>query len=396
MSTRRFLRQLFVVFRKELRDSVRDRRAILAIVFGVLVGPAVIAVMVNRIAERQRSAEEVEIPIVGAAHAPALVDWLRRQWGVTVVEGPSDPERAVRDGTIDLVLVLPDDFAERFRQSRAAPVAVVSDSSRESTVPQVRRVKNLLGGYNAEMAALRLIAHGVSPQVASALRIDEVEVSTPQQRASPILNFLGLFLILSALTGGMQLATDSTAGERERGSLEPLLVNPVARGALAGGKVLAASAASLVAVALTAAFCIGLLHVVLGPDMGIRVHVGGAQLITIAIAALSMCPLAAAMQAFVGTFSRSFKEAQSYIGVLMTVPVMTIGVVGALYPIKNQLWMYGVPLLAQYTLVTSVFGGTEPGIAAYILTTASSLVVAVALVALITRLLRSERIIFGR
>ena len=98
MSTRRFLRQLFVVFRKELSDSVRDRRAILAIVFGVLVGPAVIAFMVNRIAERQRSAEQVAIPIVGAAHAPALVDWLRPQWGVTVVDGPRDPERAVRDG----------------------------------------------------------------------------------------------------------------------------------------------------------------------------------------------------------------------------------------------------------------------------------------------------------
>lgn len=396
MNVRRFLRQLFVVFRKELKDSFRDRRAIVAIVLGILIGPAVIAFMVNRIAERQRAAEEIAIPIVGAAHAPALVNWLRQQWGVTVVDGPADPARAVRDGDEELVLVIPGDFGERFAVSRSAPVDLVIDSSREVTMPQVRRARALLQAYNAEMAALRLVAHGVSPQVAAALRVHEVEVSTAEQRAGTILNFLGMFLILSALTGGMQVATDSTAGERERGSLEPLLVNPVARGALAGGKWLAATAASLLAVLLTAAFCLGLLTLVLGPDLGIRVHVGPAQVAAIAVAALSMCPLASALQAFVGTYSRSFKEAQSYIGILMTLPVTLIGILGAMYPFKNQLWMYAVPLLGQYTLITSAFGGEAPGAAAYALSAVVALATSALLVRLTTSLFRSERVIFGR
>jgi sodium transport system permease protein len=396
VSTRRFLRQLVVVFRKELRDSSRDRRAILAIVIGVLVGPAVIGFMVNHLAERQRQAEQVRIPVVGAAHAPAFVGWLRMQWGVTVVDGPEDAERAVRDGKEDVILVILPEFAERFGGSRAAPVSLVSDGSRDSSTPQVARVRELLMRYSSEIAALRLIAHGVSPQVVTTLRVDEVEVSTAQQRAANILNFLGLFMLMSALTGGVQLATDSTAGERERGSLEPLLVNPVPRGALVGGKWLAASAASLLAVVLSMGFCAGLLKLVLAPDIGVRIPIGATQMGTILLAALSVCPLSAALQVFVGTYSRSFKEAQSYIGILMTLPVMAIAVVGAIYPLRNELWMYAIPLLSQYTMVTSAIGGTAPDALAFAIATSVSLIAAGLLVAWTTRLFRSERIVFGR
>jgi sodium transport system permease protein len=392
----KFLRQLYVVCRKELKDSARDRRAILAIVIGVLIGPAVIGFMVNRLADRQRQAERVSIPVVGAEHAPGLIDWLRAQWGVTIVEGPRDPEEAVRDGAQDLVLIIPADFAERFRTSRTSPVKLVSDSSRESSMPQVRRVKQLLAQYSGEVGALRLVAHGVSPQVVTAVRVDEIEVSTAQQRAATILNVLGLFMLMSALTGGMQVATDSTAGERERGSLEPLLVNPVPRGALVGGKWLASSAASLLAVALAMAFCFGLLKFAMGPDIGVRIPLGPTQFLTMAIAALSVCPLSAALQVFVGTYSRSFKEAQSYIGILMTLPVMTIGVMAALYPVKSQLWMYAIPLLSQYTLVTNVIGGTTPSVLSHVVSTGVSLAMAALLVAFTTHLFRSEKIIFGR
>ena len=396
MNPPRFLRQLFVVFRKELRDSSRDRRAILAIVFGVLVGPAVIGFMVNQLAERQRQAEYVRIPVVGIANAPAFVGWLRTQWGVTVVEGPQDPERAVRDGDEDVVLVIPPDFAERFSASRSAPVSLVSDGSRDASTPQVKRVRDLLTLYSSEIAALRLVAHGVSPQVVTTIRVEEVEVSTAQQRAANILNFLGLFMLMSALTGGVQLATDSTAGERERGSLEPLLVNPVPRGALVGGKWLAASAASLLAVVLSMGFCAGLLKLVLAPDIGVRIPIGATQMGTILLAALSVCPLSSALQLFVGTYSRSFKEAQSYIGILMTLPVMAIAVLGAIYPMRNELWMYAIPLLSQYTMVTSAIGGTPPNALAFLIATAVSLIAAGLLVALTTRLFRSERIVFGR
>src|SRR5688572_26630401 len=98
MRIRPFLRQTIVVFWKELRDSSRDRRALFAVVVGVLVGPLAIGIVVNRVADLQRKAEEIRIPVAGADRAPLLVDWLRAQSGVEIAEGPSEPERAVRDG----------------------------------------------------------------------------------------------------------------------------------------------------------------------------------------------------------------------------------------------------------------------------------------------------------
>lgn len=394
--TRTFLRQTAVVFWKELKDSSRDRRALIAVVVGVLVGPAAIGLVVNRVADLRRQAEEVRIPVVGADRAPLLVEWLRMQSGVEIADAPAEPEQSVRDGDEDVVLVISKEFAERFGSSRAAVVRVVADGSRDAARPKVARVRDLLQRYSAEIGALRLVAHGVSPQVVSALRVEDVEVATAQRRAASILNFLGLFLLLSALTGGMQVATDSTAGERERGSFEPLLVNPVARGALVAGKWLAASAAAFVAVALTMAFSVLLLKRVLTPEMGIRVNLGLPQFATMFVAALSICPLAAALQALVGTYSRSFKEAQSYMGVLMTIPVLAIGVIGAIYPLGNATWMYAVPMLSQYKLVTASVGGESPGTAAFVLATVVSLGVSALMLALMTRLFRSERIIFGR
>lgn len=396
MKAAAILRQMFVVMRKELRDSSRDRRAMAALVFSVLAGPAVIAFMVDRIADRERQAEQVRVPIVGAERAPALVGWLRAQSGVDIATGPEHPERAVRDGDEDLVLVIASDFPDRFRGVRAAGVDVVFDGSRQASRPSVNRVKELLARYGAEIGALRLVVRGVSPEVVAALRVRSLDVSTSQERAAAILNFLGLFMLVSALLGGMQLATDSTAGERERQSLEPLLVNPVPRGALVAGKWLAASTASVVAVVLTMGFSVLLLKRVLAPDIGVRISLGPPQLVAMLIAALSICPLSAALQATVGIYSRSFKEAQSYMGVLTTVPVMAIALVGALYPMNAQPWMYAVPMFAQYTLVREVIGGTPPGPLAYIVTTAVSLGLAAALLALMTRLFRSERVVFGR
>ena len=396
MNAGRFLRQTLVVLRKELKDSSRDRRAIFALIFGVLVGPAVIAIMVNRIADRERKAEEVRVPVVGAEKAPALVNWLREQPGVEVVPGPAQAAEAVRDGNEDLVIVISEDFAEKFRALKAASIDLVSDGSRDSARPAIRRVTELLTQYGAEIGARRLVVRGVAPEVAATLRVRSIDVSTSQQRAAALLNFLGLFMLVSALLGGMQLATDSTAGERERNSLEPLLVNPVPRGALVAGKWLAASLASMLAVALTMFFCVLLLKNVLGPDIGIRVRLGARQLADMMIAAISICPLAAAVQACVGTYSRSFKEAQSYMGVLTTVPVTAIALAGALYPLNNQAWMYAVPMLSQYMLVKSVIGGSDPGSLAFAIAIVSSLAVAAAMLMLMTRLFKSERIIFGR
>ena len=391
----RAIRQGLIVLRKEVMDSFRDRRALMSILFGVMLGPVMVVFMINRVADRQREAEDVRIPVQGAEHAPALVEWLRQQPGIEIVPAPEDPETAVRDQNMDVVVVISKDFAERFRESQPANVRIVADNSRNASRPTVERVQRLLQVYSSQVGSLRLITRGVAPAAVTPLEIEEIDVSSAQQRGGQILAFIPMFIILAAFTGGMAIATDATAGERERGSLEPLLVNPVPRGALVSGKWLAAALAAAMTVGLTTLLSVAMPRFLPLEELGVRFRLGPEQVGGILAATLPMCLFITALQTCIATMARSFKEAQSYMGLLIVVPMIP-GIMAALYPIGNQVWMYGVPVLGTQVLLTNVLGGRPPTLAAFLTSGVVSLVVALLLVRVTTGLFRSERIIFAR
>jgi sodium transport system permease protein len=229
----------------------------------------------------------------------------------------------------------------------------------------------------------------------SALQVEEVEVSSAQQRAARILAFIPMFIVLAGFIAAMQIAMDSTAGERERGSLEPLLVNPAPRAAIAGGKWLAASCASMLSVLITTALCLAIMRTVPLQELGIRFRLGPYQVGGMLAAILPLCPFAAASQIYLAMFARSFKEAQSYMGLLIMIPMLP-GILSTLYPLSEKLWMYAVPMLGQHLLMTDVLGGRSPAAIAFGVAAAGSLGVALIFVRLTTGLFRREKIIFGR
>ena len=393
--TNRTLAQALVVFRKELRDWSRDRRSILTAVIGTLFGPLFVAFMFNTLASRQRQVEDVKVPIVGIEHAPALVDWLRQQPGIEIVAGPADPEDAVRTRQEDVVVVIPKEFAERFKASKPAIVRIVADSSSQSTRPKQQRVRGLFQRYNAEIGSLRLMARGVSPVVATPLGIEEVEVSSAQQRAAQILSFIPLFIMMAAFMGAMQIATDSTAGERERGSLEALLVNPAPRSAIATGKWLAGTATSMASVVISGGLLLVIFQSIPLQDLGFRFRLGTPHVVGTLAAVLPLCPFIVAVQMYVATFAKSFKEAQSYLSLLMMVQMLP-GFLATMYPITSQNWMYFVPWVGQQVMMTDVLGGKPPTAIVFAAGAVMSMALAAIAVRGTTALLHRERIIFGR
>ena len=390
----RWIRQTLVVLRKEVRDGSRDRRALFTLLFSALFTPALLGFMMNRIADRQRELEEVRIPVVGIEHAPALVDWLRQQAGIEIFPGPVDAEQAVRSGE-DVVVVISPEFTKKFRGSSPAPIKIVSDSSRTSSRPKVQRVRGLFQRYSAEIGSMRLVARGVSPSISTPLQLQDVEVSSAQQRAAQILNFIPLFVVLAAFMGGMQIAVDSTAGERERGSLEPLLVNPAPRSVFVTGKWLAASLWSIVSVVLTAALSLAMLDYIPLQELGIRFRLGAGQIAGLFAVALPICLLAPAIQTYASTFARSFKEAQSYMGMLVLLP-MVPGMLNMLYPLSDMPWLHPVPIIGQQVLLTQVLGGRPVGLLSFAASAGTTLIAVLILVRLTTGLFERERIIFSR
>ena len=389
------LSQAIVVLRKELKDWSRDRRSIITAMVGILFGPLFFAFTFNTMASRQRQAEDVTIPVVGAANAPALMTWLRQQAGVTIVDGPADPEEAVRSGLQDVVVVIADDFAEDFSASKPTQVRVIADISSQTTRPKVQRVRTLLQGYSNQIGSLRLIARGVSPVVASAIQVEDVEVSSAQQRAARIIGFLPVFILMAAFMGAMQIATDSTAGERERGSLEALLVNPAPRGAILAGKWLAALAVAFAALLLSGALLTTIFGAIPFQDLGMRFRVGPPQLFGVLAALLPLCPLMVAGQVYMATFAKSFKEAQSYLSLLM-MAVMLPGFILTLYPTGSKTWMYFVPFLGQTAMMTDVLGAKPVAPMMLLVPALINLALAALVIHATTALLHRERIIFGK
>jgi sodium transport system permease protein len=389
------LSPMMVVARKELTDGFRDRRAIYTMLFTALFGPLLIAFMFKQLAGQKKAAEEIQVPVVGRELAPVLVNWLGQQSGVEIVEGPSDPDAAVRDRKADVVLVIKKDFAKNFGESKPAVVQVFSDSTRTSAEPKARRLTSLLSRFSAEIGSLRLIVRGVSPQVVSPLKVEEVDVANAQQRAATILNVILMFLAMAVLTGGMQIATDSTAGERERGSLEPLLLNPVPRWQLVGGKWLAAAVGAFLGMIATLAITSFVLSKLSLEELGVRFHLDAPKIALLIAAMAPLALIAPAIQIYLSCFAKSFKEAQSYV-VILVVAVTVPGVVSTFYPMNNRPWMQAIPVLAQYSLGTDILAGKLPSPLGMTVGAIEGAVLAGVFLWLAARLFSTEKIIFGR
>lgn len=389
------LRQLFAIARKELLDGLRDRRSLTTLLFSTVLTPALLGVVLTTTAGSQRGAEDLLLPVVGAEHAPAFVTWLGQQTGVKVVPGPADPQQAVLDRKEDVVLIIEPDFMERMRRAQTAEVKLVSENSRDRARPKVARVRALVGAYAGQLGSLRLIARGVAPGIASPIRLEDVEVSSSQARLAALLSFLPLLLVIAGLVGGMQIAIDSTAGERERGSLEPLLLNPVPRWVIAAGKWLAASALACASVVVSMVITVNVLRRIPWHDLGIRFRVTDAELFSLLLLLLPLALLLSAVVLYASTFARSFKEAQGYMGMLMLLPMLP-GMLATVYPLSRRPWLAPVPVLGQYALASDALAGQPPSIGGYLIAGAVAIACAIGLVWLTARALTREHIVFGR
>jgi sodium transport system permease protein len=383
-----------VILRKETKDHFRDRRSVLSALLMPMLGPLVFAATFGLVARQLREGKELEIAVANAQAAPSLVQFLERH-GARTSPAPAGYEALVRDGKLDVVLVVGEDYVKEFNAGRAAPVRLVMDGSRTRTSVSVRRAQRLLQAYAGELGALRLLARGVSPQLASPLAIEETDLATPQKTAAQVLGMVPLFLLVAAFMGGLHLAIDSTAGERERQSLEPLLINPVRPREVVLGKWLATVLVTWVAVGVTLFGFLAVLQRVPLADLGLRVRVGLPEVAGMLSAVLPVTLFSAGLQMLVATFARTFKEGQTYASLLAMVPMIP-GLFFMFSPGKAAAWMMGVPILSQTVLMSELLRGDTPPLSWFALSALSAGLFAAACVSLTVRLLGSEKVIFGR
>ncbi|MEX2126410.1 MAG: ABC transporter permease [Woeseia sp.] len=352
------LSTLHTVFRKEVLDNFRDRRTLLsALLLGPLFGPVIFAFAINLSLKQSLSdaSEALELPVLGSEHAPNLIGYLRSH-NINVARAPATRDAArtaVETGAHDVVVVIPESFGRDLAEGIPATVEVITDQANRAAERESRRALLAFNAYNQELAAMRLSARGVSPLVVRPLNIDVIDVSTPSGRSAILLGMLSYFFIFALLTGGMNLAIDTTAGERERGSLEPLLCLPVTREALIYGKILAAClfmAASLL-ISL-ASFYVTLKFVPL-EKLGMTPNFGPAVVFTAFLLLLPFTLLGAALMTLVASFTKSYKEAQTWVSIVLIAPTLPILVVSILM-VRPSAELMLIPSLSQHLLLVGL------------------------------------------
>src|SRR5690349_8109458 len=204
------------VARKEIVDSLRDRRTLVVMLLtAVLAGPLLLMMVLNFAASQADRARLLRLPVDGAANAPALMAYLQRQQ-VEILPIPADYETGIRNGEIDVVLVIDDKFAAELAKGKPAPVRLVYDRSRDRARASIDQIESLLRNFNREWGQGRLILRGISPEVANPLQVEVRDLATPQSSGSLVLFMVAYYGLFACVMGGLAAAIDSTAGERER------------------------------------------------------------------------------------------------------------------------------------------------------------------------------------
>jgi sodium transport system permease protein len=387
---------LGIVYKKEIRENLRDRRSLFN---SVLLGPVLFPILFIGLAyfagskQQERAEEVLEVPVAGAQYAPNLVSFLEQQ-GVVIQAAPPDPEAAVLAQDVQVIIRIPEQFKQQWTSGKPAVVEVIADPSRRESEIPMQRVKGLLYAYGAQIGQLRLQLRGVSPTISSAIMVKDLDLSTPQSRGMLVMIMLPYVLMITAFTGGMHLAIDSTAGEKERKSLEPLLINPVPRWQIMLGKMMATATyafASLVLTLLAFRFAFPLLPTgALGVDLNLSAHAVGGILLAIS----PVVVLAAAMLTTLAALAKSLREAQSYMGLVFMIPMIP-SLIFMVNPMKAETWMMAIPMFSQNLLIGEFVRGESVSLLWLSMSMGGTLLIGIAFAAVAATLFNRPRIVFS-
>lgn len=390
------MKQIFVIFQKEMLDNVRDYRSWMTGFFWALFGPLLLGGMIMLLGNtfREKVEEALVLPVAGAEYAPNLISYLEQQ-DIVIQPAPIDPEAAVIAGDINVALIIPPEYNEEFSEGKTASVQLVLDSTRQSAAADINRAQDALENYSRYIGILRLSLRGVSPEVIRVIQIEEMDTATPQSQALIFISMLPYFIIFAIFNGASPVITDATAGERERGSLEPLLINPLPRGWVAIGKMLSAMPFAILNLIITLGGFAAIFRVLpIEELLGVQIGLDFGVVLAIFLICLPIVFLACAIQTLIASFTKTTKEAGTYLPFIGLIPSLP-GLALAFLPVKPALWTMLIPTFGQQILINQFLrfepiSGTNIAVSTILTVLLATVITYIAI-----RLYEGERIITG-
>ena len=389
-----------IVFLKELRETLREKRTLGFLAMMVLAYPVLIGFMMQQAIDKstQTEREGINLTVIGGARAPTLMAQLRER-SVTIADAdaPAMTEEAIgellRSKKAAAVLRVSDDFIDNYQAMRPAQIELWFDSSAESG-SQRRELEDVLQAYSSNIASARLLAHGVSPATLAPVTVQRYDTGTNASRSAMILGGVIGILFFPAFMLNMSSAVDSTAGERERRSLEVLMAQPAHAWELVAGKWLACSVLAIVGVTFELIVAHGILKWLPLEEIGMSWNLGWGELLLVCLATVPLSLLSGALYIALAMNAKTFKEAQTTLSIVMIVPLVP-GFVVSFMELKTAQWMYLVPMLSNQTLVKELAKTGDIGALPFVLTFLCALLPALLVVAFASWRMNSEKYVLG-
>jgi sodium transport system permease protein len=392
------LKKIAIIFRKEWRDSLRDNKSLrmtllMPIYFvGVFVASSLFVIHMSN-QSRATTNEPIKLAVVGASHLPPLLDWLQER-GVQVDTVGEDAYQQVERGELDYALVIPVDAREKFLVGEPIELALVFDATNNKIQGAVHFVRQQIWSWNARMGSLRLLSRGISPEVANPVYIRDLNIASDKKMGFFVMASLPMLLILTAFIGSVGFSADMTAGERERRSLESLLITPASSTALILGKWCNSFSLTLTILLVEVVLLVFAFAYVPFKELGLRVDVSLVELTGVFVVLASLALLATSLQFLVSLFARSFKDAQTYMGLMVFIPMVPL-----FYTLFNPSayadWFRWVPVLAHQVLIKDLLLGGDIRTVHFFQVWVISALIALLLLSCTIRQLRKPKIVYG-
>lgn len=376
--------KIITMLRKELIDAARDKRSVMAGLYYAMGAPLLMCGMFFMLIGQLTSPEDLNINIDNSQGAPDLVKYLSSK-GIN--QASDDTEN-----TKDILLIISDDYASNMAKGISADVTLIADASNEKLQKSIRRLEKRLQEYSSEMGSLRLIARGIDPRVMQPIKLNVEDQATPDSKAGMILGIATMTMIYAVFISGMNLAIDTSAGERERNSLALLLSHPVSTGQIVLSKILAVTIFAMIGLLLTLIVSKFAYSFVPWQELGFSVSVNSGFIGMMMLIGLPVAIMAACLQLFVSFMAKSFKEAQSYLTIVLILPMMLA--MAASYNIAPDTLQW-LPVSGQLQALMEFIKGRELPVVQLAISSITTLVISAALAMGMQKSLKSEKIVFG-
>ncbi len=347
------------VYKKELREFARDRRVLISALLGPVLLEIFLIVLLGFVGEAVGGKQTQKILVENRAEGAAFIKELEASKKFEIKELPKgkNAEKALADKDGRLVLQFPKDFSEQVKNGKAPAVRALVDPTEPTSDIAFGTINSAIAPVIQKYMAEQMASRNLTPETFTPFRIERVEAKVNKPAAGEFLiSFLPYLIVIWAFYGGFSIVGDLVAGEKERGSLETLLIAPISRQAIAVGKFLALGTVSLASCvsALMGVVIMGLINLPITQKMFEEgLHIAPVSAFAIFVTVIPLVVLFSGMLLAISTYSKNQREVQSYLSLLSFVvlmPAVFSQFIG-FTDIGSSKWIPFVPILNTATVI---------------------------------------------